>query len=208
MKITPRQIAYNITRHLKAATDDDIYQGENFYPLAHFAATETARNCRMSISCVADVTAILSPFNKWNDNQQQAAALCFAHAYNRDPDERAAAIAKIPFTTFPANVEKAVRRLQNNMNEKGTGPFISPLKAPKTYSFSENIQGRLRMVTVDRWILRAINYPSDTITHLEYTRICKVFQNYADTRTDYEPATLQAIVWSTVRNKHLRRFSK
>ena len=191
MKISTHQIKHNITRTLKKATPQNIEAGLSWYAKARANAREIAEENGRTLEEIADVISILSPFNRWHSNLDQASALTFAHTFAPDEDKLAEAISKIPFTTFENNVVKALARLE--------GAKVLTPQSRKTYNFAQNIRGNLELVTIDRWILRAINYPASQLTPKEYDQIESIFQDYARTRTQYKPAQLQAIIWETVR---------
>lgn len=191
MKTTAQKIRYNITKTLNRATPEQIQSGLKWYARARAHALEIAEETGTKLSTTAEVISILSPFNRWSANLEQANALIFAHTYAPDEEALAHAVSKIPFTTFEANVTKALARLY--------GAKVLTPQSPKTYNFAQNIRGNLEPVTIDRWILRAIKYPATSLTPKEYQEIEEVFQEYARTRTDYKPAQLQAILWETVR---------
>ena len=191
MKTTAQKIRYNITRTINRATPQNIEAGLSWYAKARANAREIAEENGRTLEEIADVISILSPFNRWHSNLDQASALTFAHTFAPDEDKLAEAVSKIPFTTFENNVVKALARLE--------GAKVLTPQSPKTYNFAQNIRGNLELVTIDRWMLRAINYPASQLTPKEYKEIEAIFQDYARTRTDYKPAQLQAIIWETVR---------
>jgi hypothetical protein len=192
-KTSTHQIKTNITRTLNRATGTQIMHGERWYNEARLKAQHIAHSAGIDLATAADVISILSPANEWTNNVQEALKLAFS--YKREPQQ----LELLTFVTYKNNVNKAIQRLKGHPVLKGASKT-----APKTYRFAKNIQGDEEPVTIDRHMLRAVNFPEGEGLNLgSYLHMEEAFQDYAATRTDWTPAQLQAIIWTVQRETPL-----
>jgi len=98
-----------------------------------------------------------------------------------------------PFSGFmPAvigNLEKVVR------GEVPTGPKVS--------SFKANLFGDPEPVTVDRWMARAMGWPSDNLTGAQYKFLDYTITQAAK-KAGVEPRQMQAAVWKSIKDQQGR----
>ena len=96
----------NILAVFFAATDTEILYGSRWYADALSVCSTVAQATDLPVSTVAGVTAALSPNNRWDRNQRDAAALCRAFSSGTLADAAA-----VKVSTFNGNKQKALRIL-------------------------------------------------------------------------------------------------
>ena len=78
---------------------------------------------------------------------------------------------------------------------------LQVLSGPKVRNFYRAMMGDENAMTVDRWMLRAVGWPTDTITNGQYDLVANAIRQ-ASLGTGLTPAQYQAAVWVKVRGGH------
>ena len=179
---TQRLYRKNLRAWYEQATPDERADGLAWYPSARREVARIACDYRIPNRMVAHVIAALSPRNKWGRNLQDAEAFVAAFLENRPMPSA---------NTFKSNARSAWRVLHENA--EATGPKVS--------SFAANLTGDDETVTVDTWAIRAATGGKvDAVSNLgEYREVARAYQAVAH-ELGLTPASLQAIVWVTIRN--------
>ena len=174
----------SIARVRDSATEDDLFNGRNWYPdgsalaMRIGEATGTADYCRHRL-IGAGILAALSPLTSWSLNVINA----FKCARGK------------PYGTLPLSRERAERIR--------AGESFSEVLTPrtKTMNFAHNLSGNLYPVTIDRWALRVAGVHGAAMTPKQYDLCADAYRAVADAY-DEMPATTQAITWCVARGKH------
>ena len=184
----------NILAVFFTATDTEILYGSRWYADALSVCSTVAQATGLPVSTVAGVTAALSPNNRWQRNQADAAALCRAFSAGTLADAAAVKVG-----TFNSNKEKALRILAGE-------PPLDVLGGLKVRAFYSCILGD-DAVCVDGhayaiWIGSYV--PTTKTPKLSpklYASISAAYRQAAVTingilDTSYSAAQIQAITWS------------
>jgi hypothetical protein len=167
-----------LTAHWQRSSANEKRLGKTWYSVARSQARELAQSHEVSLSCAAGVIAALSPRQFWARNVAVARA-CLA----RRP----------VLGVFRANLAKAEAI-------RGGAKPLSVLGGPKVRAFYRAITGDKEAAVVDTWVLRALGLTATGLTARVYRRIAAAMSIVAKTiRTSI--ATLQAVVWVTVRGR-------
>lgn len=166
-----------------------IDKGKAWYYNANLKIKDIARNLQVDAKMVAETVAILSPFNLWENNLSDANRLLFSLKYERDQLE------SLTFTTFKSNVQKVI-----DMYDNGTD--FEPTKTNmKTYAFSKNLMLDDKYVTLDRHMLRLIDFESifgKTLTQKRYHEYGSSFF-HVGAKYGLKAYELQAVLWERQR---------
>jgi hypothetical protein len=165
-----------------AATEDDIFNGRNWYPSGMSLARhigELAGHRERAHLVGAGILAALSPMTSWGVNVLNAIRCASG----------------LPYGSLPLSMERAeaIRRGK---------PFAEVLTPrTKTMNFAHNLSGNLWPVTVDRWALRVAGIKGVSMTPKQYDLVTDAYRAVAEAY-DEMPATTQAITWIVARGKH------
>lgn len=190
MKIS-KTVVNKLVNLYSEATADQVQRGRHFYCTAEADIAREAPKVGVSHSTLAEVVACISPNMKWERNISDAVKLVSQWRAGETPNG---------IQAYPANVEKAVRILNGTESLKigrnGSGQ--------KTYNFFRNLRGSRANVTIDLWMLRAINirvhYRAKNLTEKVYSRYSADLTEAAR-RVGETPRDLQAIIWTVVRER-------
>lgn len=183
-----RNLFIEISRNHKNYMSDGI----TWYEKAHKQIKESSHDLNVSIDMFAQIVAILSPYNRWENNISDAYKLLFCLKYERDQ------LDKLTFTTFKSNVDKAVKVFD------GIQEFIMTDSNMKTYSFYKNLMLDSNYVTIDRHMLNLIDfekYFGKSLTSKRYNDYSIYFDMIASEH-NLEPYEVQAIFWEYKRNEN------
>jgi len=170
-------------------------QAQAWYPTAHGIAEALAERYGCTVMQSAAVLAVLSPSVTWEQNVDDAFAVCKAW---RDGTYDAVV------GTYGAQLGKAYAILDNARDvafAEGMLPFIGK-RAPKTKAFFQNIlyphlEGP---VTIDRWILRALGLPVNRTTPKLYALGRLAVWQFAKAH-GLLPQNAQALIWVVIRKR-------
>lgn len=171
---------------------ENIESGVNWYRNAYKWCREIAYEIGVSTEMVAKVVAILSPFNVWENNKMDAYKLLFALKYERET------VGLLTFTTFRNNVQKAIDVYDGKVD------FVLTDTNMKTYSFYQNLILNKNYVTIDRWMMRIIDfekYFGKTLTQKRYKQFAESIM-YVAMQKGLKGYELQAILWEQIRNEN------
>ena len=187
----------NILRNLFIDIINNHYDyknsGLNWYQKAHRQIKECAMDIGVDVDLYAKIVAILSPYNRWENNISDAYKLIFCLKFERDQLE------KLTFTTFKNNVEKAIDVYDGKVDFELTDTNM------KTYSFYRNLMLDSNYVTIDRWMLKLLDfnkYFGKTLTSKRYNEYSILFHEIAN-EFEIEPFEIQAIFWEYARNENI-----
>lgn len=184
----------NILAVFFTATDTEILHGSRWYADALQVCSTVAQATGLPVSTVAGVTAALSPNNRWDRNQRDAAALCRAFAAGTLADAAA-----VKVSTFNGNKEKALRILD------GESPLdvLGGLKVRAFYSCilgddAVCVDGHAYAIWLGEYIPTT---KTPKISPKLYASIAAAYGQAAETinavmGTSYSAAQVQAITWS------------
>lgn len=127
-------------------------------------------------------------------------------------------------STLKSNVRlfrKAYHEMENNLPFSNYLPNIKiqlehiragrPMSGRKITNFAAAMSGDFKAVVVDKWLLRAFDYPNDSATKKQYDFIEAWVIDYAFTH-GYAPREVSAMIWSGVRihftGSKLTRYDK
>ena len=184
----------NILAAFFAATDTEILYGSRWYADALSVCSTVAQATDLPVSTVAGVTAALSPNNRWERNQRDAAALCRAFSSGTLADAAA-----VKVSTFHGNKHKALRILA------GESP-LDVLGGLKVRAFYSCILGD-DAVCVDGhafaiWLGEYVpTTKTPKISPKLYASIAAAYGQAAETintvtGSNYSAAQIQAITWT------------
>lgn len=168
------------------------YSSKDWYKKANVFCKNVAHELNIETDLVAKVVAILSPFNLWDNNKNDAHKLLFALKYERET------VGLLTFTTFRNNVQKAIDVYDGKIDFELTDTNM------KTYSFYQNIMLNDKYVTIDRWMMRLLDfekYFGKTLTKKRYIEFAKSFM-YVAWKNKLKGYELQAILWEQIRNEN------
>ena len=164
------------------ATDSQLEEGMQWYPLNGAWVVETAHATGYSIDTVAAVAAHLSPRIDWNILVPRI-SLFLANGADKG--------------LLKANVKLAKDAIV------ASDP-LSTVKGKKTKAFAANLLGDLDAVTVDIWALRVAlpgkvkgTEPSLAGVH---AALCDAYREAAS-RRGITPPSMQAVTWVVIRGK-------
>lgn len=169
-----------------------LNDGMNWYKKANRQIKESAFDIGVDVDLYAKIVAILSPYNRWENNISDAYKLLFCLKYERDQ------LDKLTFTTFRNNVDKAVDVYDGKID------FVPTETNMKTYAFYRNLMLDSEYVTIDRHMINLIDfnkYFGKTLTSKRYNDYSLYFDIIARAN-NIEPYELQAIFWEYVRNEN------
>jgi hypothetical protein len=171
-----------ILRAYKASNKETIVNGLIWYRNANKIVKNIASINNIDIEIVSQVVSSLSPATSWHQNIKDSYRLV------NKPYE------STKVGTYGMNKSKALLIIKNQVSLKFEG-------APKTFSFYRNILLDSNYVTVDRWILRLLNIPTNkAIPKKTYNDIVTAFLNVAK-KLDIKGYQLQAICWIYIRDQ-------
>lgn len=171
---------------------ENIESGVNWYRNAYKWCREIAYEIGVTPEIVCKVVAILSPFNVWENNKMDAYKLLFALKYERET------VGLLTFTTFRNNVQKAIDVYDGKVD------FVLTDTNMKTYSFYQNLLLNKNYVTIDRWMMRIIDfekYFGKTLTQKRYKEFASCIM-YVAMQRGLKGYELQAILWEQIRNEN------
>lgn len=181
-----------VEKYLDSVEPKNIQSGANWYAQANRFCKDVAHEIGVDVDLVAKVVAILSPFNLWENNKMDAYKLLFALKYERET------VGLLTFTTFRNNVKKAIDLYDGKIDFELTDTNM------KTYSFYKNLMLDSNYVTIDRWMLRILDfekYFGKTLTKKRYVQFAESFLYVAHKR-NMHAYELQAILWEQIRNEN------
>ena len=170
----------------------NVNSGKDWYIQANIFCKNVAHELNIETDLVAKVVAILSPFNLWDNNKNDAYKLLFALKYEREN------VGLLTFTTFRNNVQKAIDVYDGKIDFELTDTNM------KTYSFYQNIMLNDKYVTIDRWMMRLLDfekYFGKTLTKKRYVQFAESFM-YVAWKNKLKGYELQAILWEQIRNEN------
>jgi hypothetical protein len=160
------------------ATPADREAGETFYPVAREHADTLATLAGVSRETAARAMADLSPRCGWGTNVRAAYALVTG--------------SPIPRNVLSRNVACARATLGH-----ADGPTMGGLK---TESFTANILGDRRAVTIDAWACRVAGVDEKRIGLVgAYAAVTHAYR-LAARRAGVDPVIMQAVTWHVVRS--------
>jgi hypothetical protein len=187
----------NILRNLFIDIINNHYEYKNnglkWYQKANRQIKESAMDIGVDVDLYSKIVAILSPYNRWENNISDAYKLLFCLKFERDQLE------KLTFTTFRNNVEKAIDVYDGKVEFELTDTNM------KTYSFYRNLMLDSNYVTIDRWMLKLLDfnkYFGKTLTSKRYNEYSLLFHDIAN-EFEIEPYEIQAIFWEYARNENI-----
>lgn len=193
-KLTPYQltkISRNLDYYFNKATKQDIKDGLNWYLTANDICKDIATKFNTTSLKAAEVIAIASPRNKWEQNIKDAYKIFEAVQYGLQPED-------IRICTFHSNKWKAFNAISNNVNVTD--------KSLKTYNFVHNIAHlSSEHLTIDIWHLRAcfsrmMQIDKASIGRIAYGQIKALTIKKAN-KLGLKGFELQAIIWNSIRNE-------
>lgn len=183
-----------ILKYYRQATDAQRQEGLAWYCKARDLATGLATAYGFTVEQTAGVIAVLSPQTTWEANVEAAQVACRIFTETGALDH----LPKYP--GYPANVAKADRILRG---------IPGQVSGPKVSAFYAAILGDLSHVVLDIWATRAARSKADNMAKVfrqdempgvrERRTIDKAYRNAAAS-VGVEPAELQAIVWTVLRD--------
>lgn len=192
---TSDQRVSNLLTWYYAAPEDVKSEGRQWYDAQREMIREVAHSSYLPLPTVAAVVAALSPLTRWTQNV--AGAIRLIHAYQRDdattPPRNA--------TLFYRNAVKAWRILD------GEAPEVLLSGSPKVWSFYCNLIGDESAVTIDTWMLRAMEEHKDAKQGLKLNRYLDMAADVREAarQVGETAAAFQAIVWVQIR-RELSRY--
>jgi hypothetical protein len=200
-KLDSAQVESTIGTWLKLSTSRIWQEGLYWYDGAHKIAQGLSGDYDIPLWVSCAILAVLSPGCNWSQNVDDAEAIIKAWRCGLEPED-------VPTGTYNAQKYKAWRILQNyqTMTDEPTRlDAIGKDSARKTRRFYQNmIDTDAPVVTIDRWITRAVMLAQDATHPTErlYLLIEKAFVNVARA-LDLQPCQVQAIVWLVIRDRGL-----
>lgn len=192
----PQLYLDNIERTLAAAHPEQIERattGRNSYREIHRRCHQFAASTWVPVEKAIGVTAVISPIITWEENIEQAEALCWESSSGDKPN--------VAITALPANVAKARRILAGES-------ALDVIRGPKVWNFYWSIAhpDNPHTVCVDRHVARAAfgwDYGwRDTDTRLkspgEYDTVAESVRRIA-ARHGMRALELQALLWLVMR---------
>ncbi len=181
MSPTEKQARRALRRTYRATTPEQRADGAAWYGRANDTVHELSERYSRPVDEVAAVIAILSPGNRWQSNQTDAAAVldwfeADAHGYESPPPT---------VTTYGANLTKAIRYLNGDH---------TALAGPKVSAFAANLRGDLEYVTLDRWAFRAA-IGRETPGRAQVRADVESAYRAVAAELDLPPAIFQAVIW-------------
>ena len=189
----PKNILRNLFIDIIQNYSEYKNNGLNWYKKAHRQIKESAMDIGVDVDLYAKIVAILSPYNRWENNISDAYKLIFCLKYERDQ------LQKLTFTTFKNNVEKAIDVYDGKVD------FIMTDTNMKTYSFYRNLMLDSNYITIDRHMMKLLDfnkYFGKTLTSKRYNEYSILFHEIA-TEFEIEPFEIQAIFWEYARNENI-----
>lgn len=172
-------------------TSPDLHEaGAAWYPDANAWYAYQAKAFGVSLRVVAAVVSALSPRNRWKRNLSDAQQILgMAQKKRVDHFPKCA--------TFSKNVEKAIKIIRLNQPELADS-------SPKTRAFLKCLENpECDEVVIDVWAQRVaegdMSRKATFISEKNYKVYADAYREAAH-RVDIPVASLQAIVWVTVRN--------
>lgn len=186
-----KTIETRIQKAYESMNPDYIREGHEWYENAHRTIKNYSEDLRVDQQTFSAVVSILSPFNPWERNIDDASKLIFAVQY--EPDT----LDKLTFTTFKNNVNKAVKFIRNEVS-------LKPKGAMKTYSFAKNLLLNPNYVTIDSHMLKYVDLERDfgtkSLTDKTYSAYADVFKKVSK-KYLIHGYQLQASLWLHARNE-------
>jgi len=189
----PKNILRNLFIDIVQNYSEYKNNGLNWYKKANRQIKESAIDLNVDIDLYAKIVAILSPYNRWENNISDAYKLLFCLKYERDQ------LQKLTFTTFKNNVEKAIDVYDGKVD------FIMTDTNMKTYSFYRNLMLDSNYITIDRHMIKLLDfnkYFGKTLTSKRYNEYSILFHEIAN-EFEIEPYEIQAIFWEYARNENI-----
>jgi len=189
----PKNILRNLFIDIVQNYSEYKNNGLNWYKKANRQIKESAIDLNVDIDLYAKIVAILSPYNRWENNISDAYKLIFCLKYERDQ------LQKLTFTTFKNNVEKAIDVYDGKID------FIMTDTNMKTYSFYRNLMLDSNYITIDRHMIKLLDfnkYFGKTLTSKRYNEYSILFHEIAN-EFEIEPYEIQAIFWEYARNENI-----
>jgi len=171
-----------------------INEGIEWYPEANKKIRRIAHSLALPSSVVAETVSILSPFQVWESNIEEAHKLLFSLKY--EPDQ----LEKLTFTTYRSNVEKAIRvyRKEEVMNQD-KGGF-------KTFAFAHNLLLKDQYVTIDRHMLKLVDiekfFGTKSLTKKTYFAYAEAIKKVAK-KYNLKGYEVQASLWLKLRDQEV-----
>jgi hypothetical protein len=192
MVINKNKVISLIYEYLNTASDDEIKEGFNWYPIAHNIVNNMSIQYNIDVFKCSGVLSALSPNNKWDQNIKDCHNVLQAF---KDKVH----YTNIKVCTYHTNKIKAFNIVSGDHQIKYKGSF-------KTYSFCQNIAYlNPDYITLDVWIIRALlNKTNHAFTIKQYETLHKCFK-IVSKETGLKCYEIQAIVWVTFRNKFINK---
>lgn len=183
--LTVRQQTNRIRKVYEQATIQEIESGLTWYNEARVFCTDMSTVYKCTVFEVAQITSLLSPQKKWEQNKEEVEA--FLKLLKHDI---------IPLKGFFAS--KATMQECKDVILKG---YVIPSHRTKTFSFAHNIAFDFSMcVTIDRHAIKIAYGEFDAkpigITEKRYRQAQAAYETLA-TELNVKPYELQAITWVT-----------
>lgn len=172
--------AAGLSSVFRRSSQQDVEEGRAWYPLARGEVYDLAKRYRFSIKRAAFAAAALSNNMEWSQNVALLDHVMFSVRNFTEPRGH-----------YPQCLTKAVGILQH-------GDF-SLLQGPKVVPFAHAILGNPDAAVIDRWMYRAageLNWPTE-----RRSRDIAVALRMLARGSRFNTATLQAIIWTTIRRE-------
>lgn len=170
---TQDEMVESFLTHYGQTTDAELHAG--WYRTSRSFARKLKRQYGGGLGKACGVTAALSPLQSWKSNTTLAVRL-----YETGEVKTL------------GNNARAALRIYN-----GERP-LRVLNGPKVRNFYRAMMGDENAVTLDRWMMRAAGWPTDTVQPNRYEYVSDALRTAA-AFTPLTPAQFQAAVWVHVR---------
>lgn len=179
-----------LTRRLvtlwQQATPEEMAEGMSWYDAAYSLTVAMSEQYGHTPTQCAYVIAALSPNTSWVQNMAAAVNACEGHRDMVDPSFWKG-------VSYPANKYKARDILDGD---------LTALSGPKVTQFGRAIAGDPDACTVDIWMQRACDMPSDSAPNkTQHKAIRKAIESGARA-ADVSVRDFQAVVWTVIRNRN------
>jgi hypothetical protein len=176
----------NILKAHGLLSTDDLINGCDWYLDAKQFCTTISEKYSIDFLKVAGIVSALSPACNWEQNKKDAESFIMHLKYLSD---------YIPVVcTYGNNAYKSEIIFNSNGNKNDIATILLGKSGYKTKSFFLNMIGEFNEVTIDRHILKAVNFKEKCLTKKRYYSLVTEFKKVAE-KVRISPMDLQAAIW-------------
>ena len=194
-----KRLQSRVQYYIDNATLWQKQQGCSWYWQAHRYAVHLSRMYGFTLHQTAAVISILSPGTRWSINMRDAEAYCKAA---RDGDEQPSATTYGPQQAKAWGVLNLDRKRACSLSAYDYEDYIGTEYAKKTKAFYWNMLDPTAkdVVTIDRWVLRALGLNRDHLSIRQYDAVVEAIRDVAR-KYKTQAHKVQATIWLAVQDE-------